>query len=102
MVVMHLCDNPPCYRLDHLRLGTDAENMNDARSKGRLARGEASPHARLTESQVVEIRSLYAAGGLTHRQLGDRFNVSHNVIGKIIRFEDWAHVAPCPPREEYR
>ena len=22
MVVMHRCDNPPCFRLDHLMLGT--------------------------------------------------------------------------------
>ena len=26
MVVMHICDNPPCVELSHLRLGTHAEN----------------------------------------------------------------------------
>lgn len=35
MCVMHLCDNPPCYRLDHLRLGTRAENAADMKAKGR-------------------------------------------------------------------
>lgn len=35
MCVMHLCDNPPCRRLDHLRLGTVAENNEDMAIKGR-------------------------------------------------------------------
>lgn len=35
-VVMHACDNPPCCNPNHLRLGTQAENMADAAGKGRL------------------------------------------------------------------
>lgn len=35
-VVMHLCDNPPCINPHHLRHGTQAENLQDARNKGRL------------------------------------------------------------------
>lgn len=35
--VMHLCDNPPCVRPDHLKLGTDAENIADMLAKGRAA-----------------------------------------------------------------
>lgn len=39
-VVMHRCDNPPCYRLDHLQAGTHAENHADMLAKGRWARRE--------------------------------------------------------------
>ena len=28
-VVMHLCDNPACFRYDHLQIGTQSENMRD-------------------------------------------------------------------------
>jgi hypothetical protein len=60
--VMHLCDNRPCYRLDHLRLGTRAENNADMLSKGRARggsqRGETSPNHKLTDAQVREIRAL--------------------------------------------
>jgi hypothetical protein len=46
MLVMHLCDNPPCYRLDHLRLGTPADNMADMKAKGRArTRPNAPQHA---------------------------------------------------------
>lgn len=34
-VIMHRCDQPGCFNIDHLRLGTHAENHADAVSKGR-------------------------------------------------------------------
>ena len=36
LVVMHSCDNPPCCNPAHLTPGTQAENIADAISKGRL------------------------------------------------------------------
>lgn len=40
--VLHRCDNPPCWRLDHLWLGTTADNMADMSAKGRCANGYTS------------------------------------------------------------
>jgi len=37
-LVMHTCDNRKCFEPEHLRLGTDHENMRDASEKGRLKR----------------------------------------------------------------
>lgn len=42
MCVCHRCDNPSCVRLDHLFLGTSAENTADSVAKGRQARGDRS------------------------------------------------------------
>jgi hypothetical protein len=33
--VLHHCDNPPCYNIDHLFLGTRADNNADRVAKGR-------------------------------------------------------------------
>lgn len=33
--VLHHCDNPPCFRFDHLYLGTQADNVRDMWSRGR-------------------------------------------------------------------
>jgi len=38
-VVRHLCDNPSCFRYDHLRIGTQADNMADMNSKDRGRQG---------------------------------------------------------------
>lgn len=35
MHVMHACDNPPCCNIDHLSLGTAADNQADKARKGR-------------------------------------------------------------------
>lgn len=33
--VLHRCDNPPCFRDEHLWLGTQADNIHDMHAKGR-------------------------------------------------------------------
>jgi hypothetical protein len=37
-VVMHKCDNPPCCNPDHLELGTDKQNMQEAGKRKRWPR----------------------------------------------------------------
>jgi len=39
LCVLHKCDNPPCVRLDHLFLGTRADNTLDCMLKGRNTLG---------------------------------------------------------------
>jgi hypothetical protein len=38
MLIMHLCDNPPCVNPDHLTVGTSSDNIEDSRRKRRRRR----------------------------------------------------------------
>lgn len=62
LVVRHKCDNPPCVNLDHLEVGTSADNARDMVVRGRSAKGEANSRARLTREQVRLARQRIAAG----------------------------------------
>lgn len=96
MCVCHRCDTPACVNPGHLFLGTQRENMQDAKSKGRsrappVRRGSEHPAARLLESDVQEI--LRGLGeGIGHAALAARFSVSNSLISQISRGQIWAHV----------
>ncbi|HXI18492.1 MAG TPA: HNH endonuclease signature motif containing protein, partial [Chloroflexota bacterium] len=61
LLVCHSCDNPPCCNPAHLFLGTDQDNVDDMRRKGRGAFGERSGGSKVTAEQVLEIRRLSTA-----------------------------------------
>jgi hypothetical protein len=94
MCVLHDCDRfypvgdtsyRRCVRPDHLFLGTKGDNRRDAATKGRLPRGGAHWRYRpeLT-TRVAAIRTAYAAGGVTQAELGRRFGLSRQEVGRII------------------
>lgn len=87
--VCHSCDNRRCIRPGHLFLGTRLENMADAIAKGRVPRGEAKPNARLTETQVREIRARPESASV----LAVVYGVGPRTIQRVRRREIWGHVA---------
>lgn len=42
LLVLHSCDNPSCFNPDHLRVGTQKENLDEMRFKGRAPFAERS------------------------------------------------------------
>ena len=89
---MHTCDVRNCVRLDHLRLGTPADNQNDMMQKVRQARGARSGGI-LTEDDVRLIRAEYRPRDGSSFALAYRFGVDFSLIGKVARRERWKWVA---------
>ena len=90
--VCHHCDNPACVNPAHLFIGTNADNNADKVSKGRHSRGETSGRRRLSDAQVLEIRSLYSSGACAQEELARQFGVRKSSISQIIRRETWRHL----------
>lgn len=66
MVVMHSCDNPACVEIEHLGIGTPAENTSDSIKKGRFR----IPQPEFSESDVAMIRGGKLPFALAHETLG--------------------------------
>lgn len=75
--VCHTCDVPECVTLDHLWLGTRAENMNDCVRKGR------HPATKLTSEQIERIRSAPLSVSLS--SLAREFGVTRQAVSLIFR-----------------
>lgn len=69
LFVLHRCDNPACVRPAHLFIGTQRDNMQDMRSKGRWSyksrnqTGERNPNSILTDAQVAAMLQDLGRGG---------------------------------------
>lgn len=83
-VICHSCDDPFCINPDHLWIGTQKENMQDAKKKGRTLRGEKNHRHNLTDEQVKEIRKLKDMG-FTYNRLRKIFNCSVPHLFNIIK-----------------
>ena len=98
MQVLHKCDNPPCCNPEHLFEGTQLDNMRDMVAKGRNAPAEKTRHvgsahgrAKLTESQIPEIRQRIARGE-SKASIARVFGVSDTLIFCIATGKNWTHV----------
>lgn len=92
MEVRHRCDNPPCTNPRHLHLGTHAQNMHDSVVRDRHARGSRNGHAVLTESDVIDIRTLRGMGA-RGIDLAEAFGVSPPTVSEIVNRLAWRHVS---------
>jgi hypothetical protein len=106
MMVCHRCDVRHCVRPAHLFLGTHADNMADMVTKRRSPRGlnnsshrfperrpkgERHGMAKLSESDVLHIRSLFAKG-LGMARVARESGVSESQVARIRDRKTWKHL----------
>lgn len=103
LFVCHRCDVKTCVNPDHLFVGTQQDNLDDAASKGRMLSGgnwkaahdssicKGSKHgmAKLTEAEVVEVINSFASSNITKQQLAKQYGVCRATIRNIVTGRNW-------------
>lgn len=89
-VIHHICATPSCVNPEHLKLATFQENNLETVRMGRGNRrtGSDCPWAKLTEADVLEIRSSEAP----QRSLAGKFGVDQSLISQIRSGKRWGHL----------
>ena len=88
LILMHACDNPACVNIEHLRIGTQAENIADKVSKNRQAKGTKHGNAKLTDETVKGIRASTGK----QRDIAKQFGVSQATVHMVRSRKYWAHI----------
>jgi hypothetical protein len=79
-----MCDNPPCWNPEHLKVGTARANNEDKARKLRAS-------AKLSPDRVVRIREMLAYGA-TLNTVAATFGVTYGAIFAIKHHRTWKHV----------
>lgn len=81
-VVRHSCDNPKCVNPKHLVLGTQLENMEDRKLRGRNELcGRSGMRVNLSDEEIAAIRLSLAP----HRSIAAQYGVAIGTVGAIKR-----------------
>lgn len=73
--VLHTCDNPKCIKLEHLFLGTEADNTQDMMRKGRH-KFILPNNQRVNPQEIRQLRQE----GLTYNEIAEKLNVSIGTV----------------------
>lgn len=90
--VAHSCGNGHrgCVTPKHLNWKTHRENDLDKDKHGTRLRGSACSFAKLTEQQVIKIRSLVRT--MPQQDIAERYGVSQTLISRIKLRKTWTHL----------
>jgi hypothetical protein len=88
-VVMHACDNQICINPKHLFAGSPEANLIDKLLKNRQAQGEKNGNAKLTQTQVAQIRRMRSEHLCTYKQIQNRFDISRATVWRVLSKTNW-------------
>ena len=90
--VRHSCDNRMCVNPDHLTMGTQVENMQDARVKGRMNASLHRPRLSFSNEKLVKLMLPVVTGKATMRQTAEKNGISITHVSQMARGLSRPHI----------
>jgi hypothetical protein len=87
-IIRHRCDNRLCSNPNHLEKGSHKDNIKDIVDRDRSCKGEKNHFSKLTEIDILYIRSSDMDLGY----LSEMYRVAKNTIRRIKKRQLWKHV----------
>jgi hypothetical protein len=78
--------------IDNLRYDTRINNFKDKYAHGTDFNGNRNPAAKLTEDDVIIIRSIYKKRIVTYQMIAPIYGVTWGTIRDIIKRNSWRHI----------
>jgi hypothetical protein len=94
LVIRHQCNNKLCFEPNHLKIGTQSENMEDRITSGTAMRGEHHPKAVITEeiAKAIKLSKREGKVGLTQKERAIKFGTSLGIVQAIDSGKSWGHL----------
>jgi len=100
--INHIDSNPSNNNIENLEWVTHAENMDHARRANRMKSqsgpGSQSPAAKLTDSDVIQIK-IALQKGESHTSIASRYPVGKTCISEIKAGRSWSHILLPRPED---
>lgn len=87
LFVLHSCDNKRCINPDHLRVGTQADNMRDVSERGNREwhGGDRHPRNIFRGYERALMAAQYMLGGISRGSLAKEYRVSRSTVDRSLQ-----------------
>lgn len=92
--ILHRCDVRNCVNPAHLFPGTQLDNVQDCKSKGRFKSNkyELNPRSILTRDSVLKMRQKRSQSGTSFKSLASEFGVSLSAAFSAVNGRTWKNI----------
>ena len=84
LLVLHRCDNPPCFNPYHLFVGTAKDNAMDAKQKGRLRGAPRKRREPMIPGLLAHLNAILSRYNVSQRDIARDIGMNEATLSRIL------------------